>query len=191
MGDCKKDHLNAKERQYLDTITILYGLHTTNTELQISVQDNSLSLIGYIILELSEIDNFQTVVSGTLRLVLHGVEIDHYVKSLISTIKRQQRSKALNKKFPLKIKYIVQMFQQLINDSDWATFYKQDFDEAMFTILSTVLEHALKKRATRETVFIRNDKSDIIFHQKWMTEETRNFYQQTKSKRYKMSKAPE
>ena len=74
------------------------------------------------------------------------------------------------------------MFQQLINDSDWANFNKQDFDEAMFTIFSTVLEHALKKRATRETVFIRNDKSDIIFHQKWMTEETRNFYQQTNSR---------
>ena len=110
MGDCKKDHLNAKERQYLDTITILYGLHITNTQFQISVQDNSLSLIGYIILELSEIDNFQTVVSGTLRLVLHGVEIDPYVTSLISTITRQQRSKALNKKFPIKSNLLYKCF---------------------------------------------------------------------------------
>ena len=63
MDDYNIYYLNEKSRQSLDTIEILCGLHITNTEFPTRVQGNSKSLFDYIITELPQKEEFQTVVS--------------------------------------------------------------------------------------------------------------------------------
>ena len=178
IGDYNIDYLNEKERKSLDTITIPYGLRITNTVFPTRVQGNSMSLIDYIITDLPQVEKFQIVFSDTLLRTLHGKEIDHYAKSLISTITIQQLSKVMIKKVFDKTKQNVQVSPQLINDSNWGNFYNQDCAEGVFTIFIIILERAFKKCTPMKTVFVRNDKSDMTVQQKWVTEETCKIYKQ-------------
>ena len=68
------------------------------------------------------------------------------------------------------------MFCNLILNSDWANFYGQDCAEGMFTIFCDIIEKALKKCTRMKTVFIRNDKSILAIHNKWVTTKTRKIY---------------
>ena len=55
-------------------------------------------------------------------------------------------------------------------------FYNQDCGEVMFTIFCDIIEKALHKCTRKKTVFIRNDKSVLTIHNKWVTTQTRNIY---------------
>ena len=72
--------------------------------------------------------------------------------------------------------YSKEMFCNLILNSDWANFYGQDCAEGMFTIFCDIIEKALHKCTRKKTVFIRNDKSVLTIHKKWVTTQTRNIY---------------
>ena len=181
MGDYQLEFLNKEERQFHDTFTIPDGLNVTETEFRTRVQGNSMSFFECIITDLPQIEKFQTVVLDTLLQTLYGKEIDHYATSLISTITKQHRSKNLIRKIFDETNYIVQMFQQLINDSGWGNFYKQDCAEGMITVFSIIIESAMKKCAPKKTVFILTEKSIIAVKQTWVIEESRKLFRQINS----------
>ena len=49
MGDFNIDYLKIQEKQYLDTITVPYGLNIVNTEIPTRVRGKSKSFLDYII----------------------------------------------------------------------------------------------------------------------------------------------
>ena len=144
MGHYNLNYRNEKERQFLETVAITYGLRFLNTEFSARVQCKSMTLIDYNITVLPQTEKFQAFFSDALLRTLHGKQIGHSATSLIATITIQHCSKYMIKKVFDITNYIVQMFQQMINNSCWGDFYKQDCAKGMFTIFSKIIERALK-----------------------------------------------
>ena len=52
----------------------------------------------------------------------------------------------------------------------------------MFTVCVNTIETALKKSVPKK-VFLRNDKSDLTIHRKWITKKTGEFYREKNKRR--------
>ena len=48
----------------------------------------------------------------------------------------------------------------------------------MYTVFVSIIESAIRKCVPKKKVFIRNDKSKITVHQKWVNQETKRLHQQ-------------
>ena len=49
-----------------------------------------------------------------------------------------------------------------------------------FTILTSFIENSLRKSISKKKVFIRNDKSNLTIHQKWVSSKTKRLYNKIK-----------
>ena len=74
--------------------------------------------------------------------------------------------------------YNKELFQYYVQKCYWEYFYGQSCAEALFSIFSNYIENSLNKSILKKTVFIRNDKSNLTLHQKWVTEKTQQHYKQ-------------
>ena len=180
MGDYNIDYLNWKERQFLDSIIVPYGLNVINSQHATRIQGNSKSLIDYIISDLPNAKQFQPIVSDTPLRTSKNNDIDHQATSTITQIQMKTKSKVIKKEFFDKTKYSKDGFRNLINESNWAKFYNQDCAEGMFTVFIDIIEKALKKCTSKKTVFIRNDKNCLTLHSTWVNEKTKNIYRRIK-----------
>ena len=176
MGDYNIDYLNWKEKQCLDSITIPYGLNVVNNSHPTWVQGNANSLIDYIITDLPQAENYEPIVSDAPLRTVKKKDIDHLATSIITSIDMNTRSKVTTKEVFDKTNYSKEVFREAISNSDWTNFYNQDCGEGMFTIFCDIIEKALHKCTRKKTVFIRNDKSVLTIHNKWVTTQTRNIY---------------
>ena len=74
-----------------------------------------------------------------------------------------------------KKSYKNEFFQNLLGNCNWIYFYGQTCPGGMFSILTRFLENSLRKSISKK-VFIRNDKSNLTYDQKWVSTETKRLY---------------
>ena len=79
-----------------------------------------------------------------------------------------------------KKSYKKESFQNILGNCNWKYFYGQTCPEGMFTILTSFIENSLRKSISKKKVFIRNDKSNLTIHQKWVSSETKRLYNKIK-----------
>ena len=65
IGDYHIDFLNEREKICLHTVNLPYNLRILNTNIPIRVKDDSKTLIGYILTDLNNSENFSIIVSDT------------------------------------------------------------------------------------------------------------------------------
>ena len=114
MGDYNVDYLNNKEKQYLDTITVPYGLNIVNTEIPTRVRGKSKSLLDYIFTDLPGSVNFESYVSDTPLRNLDGEHVDHFQTSVISNVTLHQPPKVIIKKVYDKSNYKAEKLTEII-----------------------------------------------------------------------------
>ena len=66
MGDHNIDYFDKRERECLETILTLYGLNVMNKDHATRVQNQSRTLIDYIITDHLKSENFETFVSDSV-----------------------------------------------------------------------------------------------------------------------------
>ena len=177
MGDYNVDYLNEREQNCLDTVILPYGLRIQNTNIPTRVKDDSKTLIDYIIIDLNNSEKFSNIISDTPLRTQKNKLVDHFATTTITDIKIKRHTNVTIKKIFDKTNYSKEFFQHAVAYSDWGNFYNQTCAEGMFTIFVNIIETALKKSVPKKKVFIRNDKSDITFHQKWKNK-TRKLYRE-------------
>ena len=102
--------------------------------------------------------------------------IDLFATSVMSNIKLQPSPKVFMKEIYDKKSYKNEFFQNLLDNCNWRYFYGQTCPEGMFSILTSFMENSLRKSISKKKTFIRNDKSNITNHQKWVSTETKRLY---------------
>ena len=176
MGDYNINYLNPTEKQSLDTITVPYGFRILNTSSPTRIQNNSKSLIDYIITDLQSNENFETMVCDTPLRTRKNTDIDHLATVCITDIQMKSKSKAFIKEIFDKSNYNKDTLCDVISRSNWGNFYNQSCPEGMFTIFTQILEDAIKQCVPKKRVFIRNDKSSLTIHENWVSQETKKLY---------------
>ena len=97
MGDFNIGYLNNQEKQYLDTITVPYGLNIVNTEIPTRVRGKSKSFLDYIINDLPGSVDFESYVSDIPLRNLNGEHVDHFQTSVFSNVTLHQPPKFIIK----------------------------------------------------------------------------------------------
>ena len=61
---------------------------------------------------------------------------------------------------------------------NWDDFYAQNRGEGMYTSFVRIIEKALNHNISKKKVFIRDDKSSLLIHEKWVNAATKKIYDQ-------------
>ena len=161
MGAYNIDYLNNKEKQYLDTITVPYGLNIVNTEIPTRVRGKSKSLLDYIITDLPGSINFESYVSDTPLRNLNGEHVDHFQTSVISNVTLHQPPKVIIKEIYDKSNYKAEKLREIIRYSDWTNFYNQNCAEGMYTCFTSTIEKCVNAFPKRKFLSEMTNKSNL------------------------------
>ena len=77
-----------------------------------------------------------------------------------------------------KSTYHPDSFIQSVLMGNWGDFYAQNCEEGMYTSFVRIIEKALNHNIRKKKVFIRNDKSSLLIHEKWVDAATKKIYDQ-------------
>ena len=150
MGDYNIDYFDKRERECLETILTLYGLNVMNKDHATRVQNQSRTLIDYIITDHLKSENFETFVSDSVFRTSKNKSIDHRATSVVSNLQIEKRCNVTIKEVFDKSNYKRDEFCQEIQRSDWCRFYRQKSAEKMFYVFNDILKNAMRKCVLRK-----------------------------------------
>ena len=105
-------------------------------------------------------------------------DVDHRATSVISKLEMKTTRKSIVKEIFDKSTYHPDSFIQSVLMGNWGDFYGQNCGEGMYTSLVRIIEKALNQNISKKKVFIRNDKSSLLIHEKWVNAATKKIYDQ-------------
>ena len=171
MGDYNTNYFNKRERECLESILKPYGLNVMDKDHATRVQNQSRTLIDYIITDHLKSENFETFVSDSVFRTSKNKSIDHRATSAVSNLQIEKRCNVTIKEVFDKSIYKRDEFCQEIQRSDWCRFYRQKSAEKMFYVFNNILKIAMRK-----CVFIRNDKNLLTIQKSWVEKESIEIY---------------
>ena len=177
-GDYNIKYLNTREKQYLETVILSYGLIVSNTDQPTRMNGTSKILFSFIITDHSNAAFFTPIVSDAPLCTIGKKPIDHLATSVITNIQMMKSTNEFRKTLFDKKTYNKELFHYFVQNCGWQYFYGRSCTEGLFSIFSNFVENSLFKSILKKTVFIRNDKRNLILHQKWVTEKTKQHCKQ-------------
>ena len=180
MGDYNINYFDKKERECLETILTPYGLNVMNKDHATRVQNQSRTLIDFIITDHLKSEIFETFVSDSVFRTSKNKSIDHRATSVLGSLKIEKRCNVTIKEVFDKSNYKRDDFCQKIQRSDWCRFYRQKSAEEMFYVFNDILKNAMRKCVFRKKIFIRNDKNLLTIQKSWVEKESIEIYNKMK-----------
>ena len=136
MGDCNINYLNNKERNNIDTVSILYDLKVVNTE-----PTRGINLIDYIITE----GNYQ--IQSSHKFILE-IKTNHQALGIITQECITKKRKPTIKTFFDKSNYSIKGFTSELKICDWSSVYKMENAEKICSQFNSILSSIIQKHAT-------------------------------------------
>ena len=164
----------------METILTPYGLNVMNKDHATRVQNQSKTLIDYIITDHLKSENFETFVSESVFRTSKNKSIDHRATSVVSNLQIEKRCNVTIKEVFDKSNYRRDEFCQEIQRSDWCRFYRQKSAEEMFYVFNDILRNAMRKCVFKKKIFIRNDKNLLTIQKSWVEKESIEIYNKMK-----------
>ena len=180
MGNYNIDYFDKRERECLETILTPYGLNVMNKDHDTRVQNQSRTLIDYIITDHLKSENFETFVSDSVFRTSENKSIDYRATSVVSNLQIEKRCNVTTKEVFDKSNYKRDEFCQEIQRSDWCRFYRQKSAEEMFYVFNDILKKAMRKCVFKKKIFIRNDKNLLTIQKSWVDKESIEIYNKMK-----------
>ena len=145
MGDYNINYFEKRERECLEIILTPYGLDVMNKDPTTRVQNQSRTLIDYIITDHLKSETFETFVSDSVFRTSKNKSIDHRATSVVSNLQIEKRCNVTIKEVFDKSNYKRDEFCQETQRGDWCRFYHQKSAEEMFYVCIDTLKNAMRK----------------------------------------------
>ena len=105
-------------------------------------------------------------------------DVDHRATSIICKLEMKTTRKSIVKEIFDKSTYHPDSFIQSVLMGNWDDFYAQNCGEGIYTSFVRHIEKTINHNISKKKVFIRNDKSSLLIHEKRVNAANKKIYDQ-------------